>query len=206
MITGSEEYQAFLASIADTYIPPNISIRIPTDEPVYNIDLNTRTVEAPSFLGVEADHEAELIYFQMDRFFDQIDLASCICIVQFKNAKQEEYYYIVPYFDTDSIRGKIIFAWDIQSPVTKYSGTVNFSFKFFKVNRVTGELIYELNTLVARSRVLVGWATKLGADHTYNQLSLNDVLLNEDLMDKIQYLLSLVDVENNRLQLYWIDV
>lgn len=204
MITGSEEYSQFLTTIAQSYNPPKSSIRIPTYEPVYEINWSDRSVTTPSFLGVEADHEAELIYFKMDRFVDQTDLANCIGIVQFKNAKQEEYYYIIPYYDVDSIPGKIIFAWDIQSPVTKYSGTVNFSFKFFKVDKTSGEVLYEINTLVVKSRVLVGWATRLGANHTYNQLNLADVLLDQDLLNRIQVLLDVVDAEK-QFKLYWID-
>lgn len=202
MITGSEEYGQFLAEIARSYNPPKSSFRIPTDEPVYKIDWNSRKVEAPNFIGVEADHEAELIYFVMDRFIDQIDLAQCIGLVQFKNAKLEEYFYIVPYYDVDSIPGKIIFAWDIQSPITKYSGTIHFSFKFFKVDSTSGEVLYEINTMVAKSRVLVGWASRLGADHTYQQLSLEDVLIDHDLLIRIQNLLELVDTEK-QLKLYW---
>ena len=74
MKTGSEEYNKYLRTIANSYNPPDILIRIPADEPIYNIDLNTRIIEAPSELGVESDHEAELIYFSVDRFFDQTDL------------------------------------------------------------------------------------------------------------------------------------
>lgn len=210
MITGSEEYSQYLTAIAQSYNPPKSSIRIPTDEPVYEINWVTRAVTTPTFLGVEADHEAELIYFKMDRFVDQTDLANCIGIVQFKNAKQEEYYYIIPYYDIDSIPGKIIFAWDIQSPATKYSGTVNFSFKFFKVNKTSGEVLYEINTLVAKSRVLVGWASKLGSNHNLfskfddETISLDHILADEELMTRIQNLLTIID-EERRLKLYWID-
>ena len=205
MITGSQEYSEFLTTIAQSYNPPKSSIRIPTDEPVYEINWSSRIISTPPYLGVEADHEAELIYFQMDRFVDQTDLANCIGIVQFQNAKHEEYFYIIPYYDVDSIPGKIIFAWDIQSPVTKYGGSVSFSFKFFKVDKTSGELLYEINTLVAKTKVLIGWATKLGANHTYNQLSLEDVLLDRDLLNRIQSLLELVDAERS-LKLYWVDV
>jgi len=38
-------------------------MRIPADEPIYNINLNTRVIDPPKFLGVEADHEAEAIFF-----------------------------------------------------------------------------------------------------------------------------------------------
>ena len=202
MITSSEEYKLFLASIANSYNPPTIQMRVPTDEPVYEIDLNTRNVEAPSFIGVEADHESELIYFQVNRFFDSVDLSKCICMVQFRNAKNEEYYYVIPYYDVDSIRGKMIFAWDIQSPATKYGGTVQFSFKFFRVSPASGELLYELNTLVAKSRVLVGWANKNGANHNYNALSAEDILVNNDFINKLA---QLEQIQKN-LAIYWIDV
>lgn len=202
MITGSEEYKLFLASIANSYNPPTMRMRVPTDEPVYKIDLNSRVVQAPDKLGVEADHEADLIYFEMDRFFDSVDLSTCIGMVQFRNAKKEEYYYVIPYYDVDSIRGKIIFAWDIQSPVTKYGGVVEFSFKFFRVSPASGELLYELNTMVAKSRVLVGWANKNGANHNYNAISAEDILVNNDFIKKLA---QLEQIQKN-LAIYWIDV
>ena len=202
MITGSEEYKLFLASIANSYNPPTMRMRVPTDEPIYEINLNSRAASAPAILGVEADHEADLVYFQMDRFFDSVDLSTCIGMVQFRNAKNEEYYYVIPYYDIDSIRGKIIFAWDIQSPVTKYGGTVQFSFKFFRVSPTSGELLYELNTLVAKSRVLVGWANKNGANHNYNALTAEDILVNNDFINKLA---QLEQIQKN-LAIYWIDV
>lgn len=202
MITGSEEYKQFLASIANSYNPPTMRMRIPTEEPIYQINLNSRSVEAPSFVGVEADHESELIYFEMDRFFDSVDLSTCIGMVQFRNAKNEEYYYVIPYYDIDSIRGKMIFAWDIQSPATKYGGTIQFSFKFFRVELASGELLYELNTLVAKSRVLVGWANKNGANHNYNAITAEEILVNNEFINKLA---QLEQIQKN-LAIYWIDV
>lgn len=202
MITGSEEYKLFLASIANSYNPPTMRMRVPTDEPVYEINLNTRVVQAPEKLGVEADHEADLVYFVMDRFLDSVDLSTCIGMVQFRNAKKEEYYYVIPYYDIDSIRGKIIFAWDIQSPVTKYGGTVEFSFKFFRVSPASGELLYELNTMVAKSKVLVGWANKNGANHNYNAISAQDILVDNDFINKLA---QFEQIQKN-LAIYWIDV
>lgn len=202
MITGSEEYKLFLASIANSYNPPTIRMRVPTDEPIYEIDLNTRSVSAPTFLGVEADHESEFVYFQINRFYDSMDLSTCIGLVQFRNAKNEEYYYVIPYYDTDSIEGKMVFAWDIQSPVTKYGGTVQFSFKFFRVNLTSGELLYELNTLVAKSKVLIGWANKNGAIHNYNTISAEDIIVDNDFINKLA---QLEQIQKN-LAIYWIDV
>ena len=165
MITGEAEYLQYLANIANSYNPPNILIRIPVDEPVYKIDLNTRSVETPKFLGVEAEHQAEVIYFIMDRYYDNVDLSNCIGVVQFKNARNEEYMWVIPAYDVTSVPNKLIFGWNIQSPITKYGGNVQFSFKFFKMDKTSGELLYELNTLVVKTKVLVGWASYGGFNH-----------------------------------------
>lgn len=211
MITGSEEYKQYLATLADSYNPPNILIRIPADEPIYKIDLNTRVIEPPKMLGVEADHEAELVYFMVDRYYDQVDLAQCICGIQFKNAYQEEYIYIVPVYDVLSMPGKIIFAWNIQSPVTKYGGTVEFSFKFFKIDKTSGELLYELNTLVCKTKVLVGWANKYGANHKYNQFTVDQILTdtydeNGNIVKGIWSKIQEIYDADKKFQVYWIDV
>jgi hypothetical protein len=91
MITSSQEYEQFLANIAED-TPSTIVMRLPTTEPVYEIDWNSRSVSAPPFIGVEGDHEAEIIYFEMDRYFDAFDLAETIGLIIFKNARQEQYY------------------------------------------------------------------------------------------------------------------
>ncbi len=181
MITGDVEYKEYLRTLNDSYNPPNILVRIPADEPIYDINLNTRVISPPKFIGVEADHEAEILYFKIDRYYDQIDLAQCMCMVQFRNAHNEEYVYIIPAYDTLSIPGKMILPWDIQSPVTKYGGTVEFSFKFFKIDKASGELLYELNTQVCKTKVLVGWANKYGANHNYKQFTVDQVLTTPDI-------------------------
>lgn len=181
MITGSAEYKEYLASLANSYNPPSILIRIPAEEPIYKVDLETRVIEPPSSLGVEADHQAESLFFIMDRYYKNIDLSTCIGAVQFKNAKHEEYMYIIPAYDLLSYPGKIIFGWNIQSPVTKYGGSIQFSFKFFKIDRASGEVLYELNTLVCKSKVSVGWANKNGANHKYNQFTVSEILTDGQL-------------------------
>jgi hypothetical protein len=181
MITGSDEYLEYLKTLSNSYNPPNILIRIPTDEPVYEINLKSRVISPPKFIGVEADHEAEILYFQVDRYFDNMDLSQCLCGVQFKNAHGEEYIYIIPAYDILSIPGKMIISWDIQSPATKYGGTVEFAFKFFKIDKTSGELLYELNTQVCKTKVLNGWANYKGANHNYNVFTVDQVLTSPDI-------------------------
>lgn len=201
MITSSQEYQEFLAGIAET-APSMMKMRIPTYEPVYEIDLNTRKITPPPFIGVEGDHEAEYIYFQVDRYFDGLDLSNAIGLIVFKNAKNEEYYQIIPYYDIYSIEGKIIFPWVIQAPAALYGGTVSFSVKFYQVDPTSGKLLYELNTLIAKTKVLVGWANMTGQSHTYEMIDPQSLIANSETIDTLNRLLAL----ENELKVYWIDV
>jgi hypothetical protein len=100
MITGSQEYEQFLANLANSEVPSILKMRIPTTEKVYKIDWNTRLIEAPPFIGVSGDHRAEYIFFEMDRFFDTMDLANTIGLIIFRNAHNEEYYQLISYYDT----------------------------------------------------------------------------------------------------------
>jgi hypothetical protein len=50
---------------------------------VYDIDLDTREITAPKFLGVLKDHSSETIYFRINRFHDFMDLANVACIIQY---------------------------------------------------------------------------------------------------------------------------
>ena len=47
-------------------------IEIPPGEPIYNIDLSTRIIDGPEWLGVREDHDSELIYFKTKRCYINI--------------------------------------------------------------------------------------------------------------------------------------
>ena len=200
MITSNQEYEQFLANLSET-TPPVLKMRLPTNEPIYKVDWNTRKVEAPEFIGVQGDHEAECIYFIMDRYYDAIDLSETIGIVSIRNANKEEYYFIIPYYDIYSMSNKIIFPWIIQAPTTLYEGAVQFSFKFFKVNPTSKKLIYELNTLTAKTKVLPSW-DKQGQTYVYNTFNPESLLVNNELIDK----LNLIIQAGEKLQIFWKDV
>ena len=80
MITAREDYLDLLYRVQDPNRQDKI-IKLPADEPIYEIDLDSRTIKAPKFLSVEYDHNSETIYFSVDRFFDNIDLSSLISSV-----------------------------------------------------------------------------------------------------------------------------
>ena len=213
MITNSEEYLDFLTKIENG--TPTYELRIPSDEPIYEVDLNTRVINAPKFLSVETDHDAELIYFSIDRYFENIDLLTCAGLVLFKNAKNEEYAYLIPAYDVVTEPGKIIFGWNIQGAVTKYSGNVQFAFKFFKLNEKFDEesnsfkpvLEFDLNTLIAQSKILSGWASISKSDPS--DLYVPEIIIDNDILESIADLkvaASELRELQQEMQIFWLDV
>lgn len=203
MITDSHDYERFLSEIAKT-APSVLKMRLPIDEKVYDINLNTREISAPSFLGVTGDHSAEFIFFRMDRFYEMMDLADTIGVVLFKNAHGEGYYQIIPYYDIYSEKNKIIFPWIVQAPAVMHDGIVSFSFKFFKIDPTAETLIYELNTEIARTRVLVGWAkaNPASSQENYYTLTPESILIDDELLNKLNTIIAAGRYE----QIYWIDL
>ena len=62
MITTAQEYFALYHQVTSGN-PPDLAVLLPSNENIYNIDLNTRTIQAPENLGVAGDQRAEVIYF-----------------------------------------------------------------------------------------------------------------------------------------------
>lgn len=161
MITNSNEYMEFLRQIQESGTTTFSSL--PSEEPRFLIDANKRSITIPSefsFLAVRYDHQAETVYFEIDRYFDNVDLSQHTCIVQFIN--KDEYgnvsdgHYRVPIMDITTIDGKIIFGWTIENPATKYAGDIEFSVRFYTI---TGEgdearFLYNINTVPSKSTIL----------------------------------------------------
>lgn len=200
MITTSQEYRSLLYKIQNANRQNEI-IAIPSTEPIYEIDLNTRKINGPSMLSVTNDHNAETLYFKCDRYFDLMDLANTHCIVQYQNANPDDafkgFVYPVPYIDitTFADEQKIAFPWVIEGPATAYSGDVKYSVKFYLLSEDGYEFIYVLNTTVASGRVLQGMdVLKETANYTFESPS------------PIEQLISRVDQVEEGTTLFWIDV
>lgn len=216
MIVNANEYNSALASIKDPneYLP---LIRIPSNEPIYKIDLNTRSIEAPSYVGAYNDHNAEIIWFQVDRFYDNIDLygnrnphngndslkRTGNCWIQYRNAKKEDFYYAAPMIITsdESAEEKILIPWVISQDVAKKSGTIEFSFQFFalsegedKDENAVRHFRYIINTRSAKTKVLDSLDIEVG------------VLEEEPVASTLQRLEDAVARLSADYNLYWIDV
>lgn len=138
MITSPHDYQAYLYSLNN----PNHRLQItklPNDEPIYKVDLNKRTIKAPEFLSVNLDHNAETIFFEVDRYFENVDLAEMTCILSYINAnpnkKENGFIYHPPFIDIITKPGKIIIPWFIEGPATLYGGDITFAIQFYHLSK-----------------------------------------------------------------------
>ena len=142
--------------------PENRKELLPTavyDE-IHYIDLETRTIDSPEFLSVLKDHKAENIYFSVKRYMDYMDLSETVCLIQYRTADNKIGIYPVPYYDLTTLNKpddqKILFSWVIDGLATSCSGPVEYAMRFYRVDPDTKQLIYNLNTLPTKSKVLYG--------------------------------------------------
>lgn len=219
MITNPVDYYSHIIQIADKN-RTEIATLLPVDEKIYDIDLNKRTTSAPDFLSVMTDRYAETIYFKVDRFYDHMDLADTVCIIQYTNSgvpEDEGHIYLVPFFDITTYYNekKILFPWQVSDIVTKAAGTITFSIRFFKIitepahteenekgEQVTipakNHLIYSLNIQPCKSKILLGLNLNLPSPDEYYP--------NHDLeQHPYDYLISEVNRLSKMIGLYWID-
>ena len=157
MITSPEEFRQRLLDIQNSVNV--VYTTLPSDEPRFIIDANSRTITIPvefQFLGVKNDHNAETVYFEIDRYFDDEDLSQHTCVVQFanKNNSNDGGIYPVTTMDTTSVDGKIIFGWEIKSDATSLVGDIYFSVRFYSINSTDYVFTYNFNTLTAKSVIL----------------------------------------------------
>ena len=194
MITTPKEYYDLLYRIQDEN-KPSLAVLLPSDEKIYEIDMNSRKIEAPKYLSVELDHRAETIYFKVGRYYDNIDLANMTCVVQYINAKGEGRVYPVPFYDVETYADEnmMLFPWCIDGEATKASGNVTYSVRFYDIDESATYMRYNMSTLPSKSEVLHGISSKTDIDDS------NDYLLSF----KDQILAQLKKV--SEYDLYWID-
>lgn len=148
MKTNADEYMRRLADIQNQFNSPSL-VMLPTDEPRFIIDANERTISIPdgfTFLGVLNDHNAETVYFEIDRYYDQTDLSKKTCIVQYKSrANKHGGFYPVTKLDITTVPGKIIFGWEVQNDATSCPGDLEFSVRFYSTKQDDDRIIFSYN-------------------------------------------------------------
>ena len=193
---GSEKMTTVeqLYEIQAKYTPSNVFL--PFADNIYDIDLNTRTIHGPEFLSVRRDHKSEVIYFKVDRYFDYMDLANTVCVIEYiipGDLKRVPYIYVVPFYDTSKFiqENKMIFPWNVGGAATFQSGTIEYAIRFFKIDGdgANAKLVYNLNTLSTKSRILAN----IEGD--------NEIMKAEYDIPVDKYELLIQQVQNNKT--YW---
>ena len=154
MITQPEEYRQRLLDIQNSTDVTYMTI--PSEEPRFKVDLKNRTITIPKefeFLGTKNEHNAETVYFEIDRYFNGEDLSNHTCIIQFINKSGDGGLYPVTVIDKESEEGKIIFGWQIKEEVTYVAGEVQFAIRFYSINE-DNRFTYNFNTLIGKSVIL----------------------------------------------------
>lgn len=148
-----------LYNIQTKHAPTNVYLPYPDN--IYNIDLKNRKINGPEFISVERDHKSQILYFKIDRYFDYMDLATTVCVIEYiipGDFKRVPYLYVVPFYDTAKFarENKMIFPWNVGGAATLNAGTIEYAIRFFKVegNGNQAKLVYNLNTLPAQSKIL----------------------------------------------------
>lgn len=166
MITAPKEYFDKLWLIQSKN-SPNVAVLLPSSERIYEIDLHKREIESPEFLSVQTDHYAETIYFMIDRYYDNVDLTELVGVIQYITPSGLRRIYPIPFYDIQTYKSfiqleegeekpKIIFPWCIDGAATRDAGEIKYSLRFFKVDPVKKELLYNMSTLPAKSKILYG--------------------------------------------------
>ena len=136
-------------------------VELPNGQISYSIDLNTREINSPEVLSVKRDHLSTVIYFNVDRFYNYMDLSTLSCVIIYQTPDGKSHLYPIHYYDIYTLEkeGKMILAWNINDIATQEDGIVSYAFKFFKVTGDTvdnAKLVYSLNTFPAKSTILYG--------------------------------------------------
>ena len=210
MITSAKEYLARLQEIRNENLHTE-TLYIPSDELVYAVDLDARTIDTPVFLSTETDHVAETVFFCVDRYFETYDLAESTCVIQYINAKNEPYIYVVPVYDLESYAeyGKMLIPWVIQGHATEAAGTIKYAIRFYRLHKIERpegtigdeyEFDYIINTQVAQSKILKG----MGATFLENAPNpLAEIAAPSEWEELFSELREIIDDPTHQLKLYW---
>lgn len=174
----AESYESLLYDLQQNNKTPLITHLLPKDNQIHEIDLDTRTIDVPQFLSVRYDHNAEVIYFKCPRYFEGVDLADTICVIQFINANGDKGLYWVPFYDTyhydvieegalASSTPMLLFPWAISGLATIKEGKVQFSVRFYKFNEDTHQFFFNLSTKPATGQILHGLDIPLDAEKQF---------------------------------------
>ena len=138
---------------------------LPLDEPVFSINANTRIISIPSEfknIGVVGDNTAEIIFFEIDRFFDAVDFGAeqiKAVIEWYRVGKSDEIHADEAYIKELTLKkDKVLIGWVIDKEITEEAGAIEFSLRLYieKINEDNPEereIIYSFSTSPAKVNI-----------------------------------------------------
>ena len=139
---------------------------VPFDEPFFEIDANARTIKVPDIfkkngVAVQGDHQAELLVFKIDRYFDYQDLSKAKIAINWnfipygsraiaKEGSDDAFAKSVLFYDANYV----VFGFIVTKDMTPSRGTLNFSANFYTTSE--NQIDYSLNTITASVAVNEG--------------------------------------------------
>ena len=130
---------------------------------LFKIDLDAREITAPAdyldFIGVVGEHRAETITFQVDRYYEDVDLADMCIVVEYVNAQGDGRVSPILMRDFVTFEDKILFDWVIDSEFYTAPGIVQFDVRFFMIGdsydtNGNRSLVYSLRTKPFVSKIV----------------------------------------------------
>ena len=134
-------------------------LRLPLDEPFFEINANTRGITVPgelSQVGVVGDKLAEILFFKIDRYYDAVDLDTRHIYIEWELPDGKTRGISRDFLrDTQSEKDKIIFGWLIDDVLTKQIGAIRFAVRFVEWTdredeaAANAQLLYSFSSLPA---------------------------------------------------------
>lgn len=127
-------------------------LMLPLEEEYFKIDANSRKITVPANyarngVSVAGDQIAETLLFEIDRYFDFVDLVRTTIFVQWTNPAGDEGASWITMIDYDD--KKLRFGWSLTDKITvEGNGPLKFSVRFF-IKKEDKTITYSLNTLEA---------------------------------------------------------
>lgn len=155
--------EAFFGQLADIAAVDSKFLRLPVDEPMFDINADSRKIDVPSEfksngLSVQGDNLAETVFFKIARYFDYMDLSTCDISINWKMGTEtgKTKNFIL---STNIEPGYIVFGWPVDSTITKKNGSLSFAVEFSKVTKDNNGVEikgYSFNTLAATINIKEG--------------------------------------------------
>lgn len=129
----------------------------------FTINLDSREIIFPEkyqgenkkLFGVEGDAFAGTIYFEVDRYFDDVDLYRTTILIEFLNGDDKVRISPVITKDPYTIPNKLLFAWNL-SREAMFSGKLSFAVHFYSVAQDSRDFTYSLRTLPQEVEIPAG--------------------------------------------------